>query len=168
LLAPRNYTCDTVPVNTGRLTERRRALTGVEEAFAAFASGTGPARLHQKIASAAGRAIDPSGFPMLRWIETSGPVRITALAAQAGLDASTVSRRVSDLEEKGLVSRATDRDDQRASLLEMTPEGRRVLAALRDARRHLLEEALAEWPTEEIVTLGNLLERFAATLTAAI
>ena len=45
--------------------------------------------------------IDPAGFPMLRWIEVWGPLRVTDLAERIGLDASTVSRRVRDLEGEG-------------------------------------------------------------------
>ena len=147
--------------------DRSRALAGVEEAFSAFAAGAGPGRLHHRMATAGG-AIDHSGYPMLRWIEAWAPVRVTDLAERAGLDASTVSRRVSDLQEKGLVTRAADVDDQRASLLELTAHGKQLLATLREARRGLLEEALAGWPTGNVQALADMLGRFAAALAQVV
>ncbi len=143
--------------------ERRQALTGIEEAFAGFVPAV-PARLRRNVAAHGG--IDPSGFPMLRWIEVWGPLRLTDLAERIALDASTVSRRVRDLEGKGLVSRTADVDDQRASLIELAPEGRRFLARAREVHRQVLEEALAGWPTADVQAFGDLLRRFTAALTA--
>jgi len=145
--------------------DRRQALAGIEEAFAALTASAVPGRMRRSIA-ATGGPIDPSGFPMLRWIEAWGPLRLTDLAERVGLDASTVSRRVRDLEDKGLVSRTVDADDQRASLIELAPEGRRLLARGREAHRRLLEEALAGWSTEDVHVLGDLLRRFTAALTS--
>ena len=143
--------------------ERSRALGRVEEAFAAFATEAKPGRFHQRMASLGG-GIDHSGFPMLRWIAAWGPVRVTDLAERAGLDASTVSRRVNDLQEKGLVARAADLEDQRASRLELTEQGRALLAAMREAHLRLLEEALAQWPVVDIQLLADLLHRFTGAL----
>jgi DNA-binding MarR family transcriptional regulator len=141
--------------------ERRQALTGIEEAFAAFVPAV-PARLRRSVAAHGG--IDPSDFPVLRWIEAWGPLRLTDLAERIDLDASTVSRRVRDLEGKGLVNRTADADDQRASLIELAPEGRRLLARAREVHRRVLEAALAEWPTTDVQAFGDLLQRFTTAL----
>jgi DNA-binding MarR family transcriptional regulator len=146
--------------------DRQRALAAVEEAFAAFAAGASPSRLGARLGSSVD--IGHAGFPILRHIEAAAPVRVTDLAEHAGLDVSTVSRRVSDLQEKGLVTRETDREDQRASLLELTPLGREVLASRREGWRRLLEEALASWETPDIQSLADSLSRFAAALAEVL
>ncbi len=138
--------------------DRRDALSRVNEAFTSLAAGTGPSRLHQRMAAVSGE-LGHAGYPMLRLIAARAPIRVTLLADQAGLDASTVSRRVADLQEKGLVTRAVDTEDQRASLLDLTPRGRQLLASLREARRSLLEEALADWSTQDVQALADMLLR---------
>jgi DNA-binding MarR family transcriptional regulator len=101
---------------------------------------------------------------MLRWIEAWGPLRVTDLAERAGLDASTVSRRVRDLEGEGLVVRTADEGDQRVSLIALAPLGRRILTRAREAHRRILEETLAGWPTEDVAAFGELLRRFSSAL----
>jgi DNA-binding MarR family transcriptional regulator len=49
------------------------------------------------------------------------------------VDASTASRQVQQSERSGLVGRVVDPADRRASLLELTAEGDRVLARMRQA-----------------------------------
>lgn len=142
--------------------DRRRALVGIEQAFAALTASPVPARMRRSMAAAGGH--DPAGFPMLRWIEAWGPLRVTDLAERAGLDVSTVSRRVRDLEGEGLVVRTADEGDQRVSLIALAPLGRRILTRAREAHRQILEETLAGWPTEDVAALGELLRRFSSAL----
>ena len=54
-----------------------------------------------------------------------GPQRLGALAQAFGLDPSTITRQVQALEEIGIAGRKTDPSDRRASILDLTPEGRR-------------------------------------------
>lgn len=96
---------------------------------------------------------------MLAWLEAWAPIRVSELAERLSLDASTVSRRVADLQDKGLVTRAVDLEDQRASLVELTPQGLQLLADLREARRRLLDDALADWPAREVQALADMLRR---------
>src|SRR4051795_1568540 len=62
-----------------------------------------------------GDAIDYSAFPLLKLLSHQGPMRLSALAAVIGLDASTVSRHARQLEDRGLLERTDDPDDRRAS-----------------------------------------------------
>jgi DNA-binding MarR family transcriptional regulator len=145
-------------------TDRAAALAGVEEAFASFASRASLPRMRERFAAAVGAGIDPSGYPLLGRIASLGPVRTTDLAERIGLDISTVSRKVGDLEEAGLVARETDPDDRRAHLLEVTPKGRKVVARMQEVRRSLLDVALAGWSAEEIRHLADTLSRFTSAL----
>ena len=79
--------------------------------------------------------------------------------ARLGLDKSTVSRQVSTLVALGLVTREADPADGRAQVLNTSPEGAARLSRIRDARRARWEADLADWPTEDVATLGELLAR---------
>jgi DNA-binding MarR family transcriptional regulator len=151
-------------VKSTSLADRKRAVAEVEEAFEGFASRSNLIRLRERIAVRVGGGIEPSGYPMLRWIEAWAPVRTTDLAERLGIDASAVSRRVSDLQEVGLVTRVGDPADHRANLLELTPAGRRMLTKLRKALSGILDQALAEWPTEDVLALADILARFTSAL----
>lgn len=147
---------------------RNAALDAVEEAFGGFAARASLPRMRERLIAATGAGVDLSALRVLARVERGGPVRASDLADAIELDLSTVSRRVTELEEAGLISRTRDPDDRRASLLEATDEGRAAIGRLRAARRSLLEDALADWPTDDVRQLGELLGRFTAALSDAV
>jgi DNA-binding MarR family transcriptional regulator len=152
---------------TGAPGDRAAALADIEEAFASFASHPFLPRLRARISAAVGGAFDPSAYPVLALIDSWGPLRTTALAERMGLDVSTVSRKVGYLEEARLVTHAPDPEDRRAHLLEVTGEGKRILAHMQRVRRALFDEALAGWSADEIRRLAELLTRFTSALASS-
>src|SRR3954471_2340106 len=64
---------------------------------------------------------------LLQHVAANPPLRVSDLAGFAGLDSSTVSRHVRTLEDAGLLARAGDPADRRASRLEITDAGRELL-----------------------------------------
>lgn len=103
--------------------------------------------------------LDHTLLPVLRVLGEHGPVRHTELAERVQLDASTVSRHVRHLEERGLTRTRHDHPDGRVRLVELQPAGRQVLEAMLGARRRILAEVLAEWPEHDRRTLADLLTR---------
>ena len=69
--------------------------------------------------------LDRSAYGIMCRLADEGPQRLGALAQAFGLDPSTITRQVQALEEIGLASRKTDPSDRRASILDLTAEGRR-------------------------------------------
>jgi len=72
-------------------------------------------------------------IPGWRVIATLGQYQVRTardIAAHAVMHKSTVSRAVSALEARGLVTRKPNADDRREELLELTPEGHRIYEAL--------------------------------------
>src|SRR3954465_11785794 len=61
-----------------------------------------------------GDVIDYSAFPILKLLCHQGPSRLSSIAHVLGLDASTVSRHVKQLEDRELLARTDDPDDRRA------------------------------------------------------
>jgi len=147
---------------------RKAALHTVEEAFGGFAARASLPRMRERMTAAVGAGVDLSALRVLARVERAGPIRASDLADVLDLDLSTVSRRVTELEEAGLITRTRDPDDRRASLLEATDEGRAAIERLRTARRSLLEDALADWPTDDVRRLGELLGRFTNALSDAV
>ena len=140
----------------------------MEEAFAGFAARSSLHRLRDRISAEVGAGVDVAALHTLSRIGSSGPLRATYLAERSGLDVSTVSRRIAELEDAGLVTRTRDPDDRRARILQITPKGRRVLATFRKARSRVLDDALADWPPEEIRSLAVTLSRFTAALSETV
>ncbi len=113
-----------------------------------------------------GDVLDYSAFPILKLLAHQGPMRSSALAQVIGLDASTVSRHVRQLEERGLLERTCDPDDGRASRVAVSEHGRAGLAQGFETRRRLLTGALHGWTDEERESLRSLLDRLAESLLA--
>lgn len=89
----------------------------------------------------------------------SGPMRVSALAAALELDASTVSRKVRQLEARGLLERTGDPDDGRASQVMLSSGGLARLEAGARRRRALVGRLLEDWPAEDRERLRELLSR---------
>lgn len=109
-------------------------------------------------------SIDRSAYPLLGRIGRQGPLRLSDLADQMGVQLSTISRQVAELEKHGLVVRTVHPADRRSVTLELSERGEAVRASLRDARHRLLQERLAGWSPAELAELAELLSRFAASI----
>src|SRR4051794_34610624 len=94
-------------------------------------------------ASAAALGGDPAALHVVHMVKEHGPLRLTALAEAAMLDASTVSRHVQHLEAAGHLARTPDPADRRATLIEVSESGRALLREALAARGRLLDDALA-------------------------
>lgn len=138
-------------------------LAGVDEALRALSRGLRTARLHREACRAAGVDLDPPGFSLLGLLG-EGPTRLTQLACRVGLDPSTISRKLQELERSGLVTREADQEDRRAAMLRLSPEGQDVAARLQRARLESLSEVLADWSERDRRELARLLARFAHSL----
>ena len=113
-----------------------------------------------------GDELDYPLLPVLRVLCEGGPARHTVLAERLGLDASTVSRKIRQLEERGLVQVSPDAVDGRARQVELLPTGHRALEQLLDRRRDLIAEVLAGWAEPDRNLLHELLDRFNADLSS--
>ncbi len=111
--------------------------------------------------------VDPSTFPLAKMLMCHHEMRVSDLAVKVELDASTVSRQIKQLEDKGLIERTPDPADGRASLVRLTPHGQeQIEAALR--RRFLrIKAALDPWSDTDKQQLTDLLNRLAGDLRDA-
>jgi DNA-binding MarR family transcriptional regulator len=96
-------------------------------------------------------------LPSLALVERLGAARVSALAEAARVDVSVVSRQVQALENDGLVVRAADPSDRRASLVSLSEAGRRELEQARARMEALVEERLSGWSTAELADATRIL-----------
>ena len=95
------------------------------------------------------RRLSPPGVSLtsaatLNTLERSGPCRLTALAATEGVTQPAMTQLVSRLAEAGLVSRRADPDDGRVVQVQLTDEGRSLVARRRAIRAERLSGMLAQ------------------------
>ena len=108
--------------------------------------------------------LERSSYGIMCKLADEGPQRLGALASAFGLDPSTITRQVQALEEAGLAARETDPTDRRASILDLTDNGRDVLDRTRSFRRSRLFQAMDDWEDQERTEFGRLLEKFNVSL----
>jgi DNA-binding MarR family transcriptional regulator len=138
-------------------------LYAVDEALRALFRGRRGARLHAEACRRVDVRLDPPAFFLLSLL-AERPARLTDLACRVGLDASTISRKLQELEAAGLTTRQDDPADRRAALLTLSEQGLETLSRVGDARRAHLGELLADWSEADRLELARLLGRFAETV----
>lgn len=107
-------------------------------------------RLHQQSTQvfvqrtqAAGFDLTPVQFAALDAIATSPATDQARVAEMIAYDRATIGGVIERLEQKGWIRRVVSERDRRARSLSLSPEGERVLAALRPIVKGLQDEILA-------------------------
>jgi DNA-binding MarR family transcriptional regulator len=108
--------------------------------------------------------IDVAAVMLLHRLACDGSKRPSDLAADAGLDLSTVSRHIRALDEEGLLVREPDPDDGRSFHLTLTPKGADLMVDALRRREQGVERALASWDDDDVTNLHRLLGRLADDL----
>lgn len=98
---------------------------------------------------------------LVTFIASNPGCRATDIAADFGLNRSTVSRQLSGLVELGLVEPgpAVGAEGRRGQALALTERGRDLLARSVDANRSALSDRLAGWTAAEVDALAAALHR---------
>ena len=97
-------------------------------------------------------------FHVLRVIIESQPVSMGYIHEELHMANSTVTVIVDYLHEAGLVKRRRDSEDRRVVLLEITEEGREIMAGLLKKRQDFMEKALLDME-DSAEELADLLEK---------
>lgn len=108
--------------------------------------------------------LDIAAYTLLSAMHDGGDVRAGDLAERFGMDKSTVSRQIAQMESLRLIERAADPVDGRARLIHITDEGKQRVRQLRDARGRSFRAALEDWPENEVDQLVGLLARLNISL----
>ncbi|MET3612488.1 DNA-binding MarR family transcriptional regulator [Rhizobium aquaticum] len=90
----------------------------------------------------------------------TSPRRPGSLADDLSLGAAALTKSVNRLTALGLVEAVSDPSDQRARLVNLTDEGRKVAAQLFRIGDYMTETITDGWSEEELALLTDLLARF--------
>jgi len=143
-------------------------LRGVEAVVRHLGSVTNWARLRSfdLIHRRAGVDVDHSGIIILATLDRLGSMRMSDLAAEIGLDRSTISRQVAAVVRSGYVQKVGDAADARASQLQLTARGNAARRKLAEAWRQIVTELVEDWSADEQAQLGRLLGKLALQMRA--
>jgi DNA-binding MarR family transcriptional regulator len=107
------------------------------------------ARRLRPTAAGAAAGLTPTRISVLFTVARLGPIRLSELAEEEGLNPTMLSRVIADFADAGLVTRLPDPDDRRAALVQATEGGRDLCGRMRDERTDVLGIALAELTGED-------------------
>ena len=120
-------------------------------------------RLSRKLRrEGSGAQITPTLLAALSTIERHGPMTAGALASHEQVQKPTVTRILSELQERGLVSRTPDPLDGRIAWVQISVEGQRLLQSIRSRHDAYLAKRLKRLTPDELSTLeraAEILER---------
>lgn len=108
--------------------------------------------------------LQSGAYSILSTLYDVGPRRASVIAETFHVDKGAVSRHVQQLVDLGLADRVPDPDDGRASIIRVTDEGARRLAAVSANRRRLLVERLESWTAADLENFVSSLARYNETL----
>lgn len=106
-----------------------------------------------------------TGHSRARWQTLSalsfseGNVGTLELARRLAVRWPTLIRVLNELEAEGLIRRLPDPDDRRARFIAITPEGRRVMARVRDILDPARTTVLARFSDKELVIAERVLDQ---------
>lgn len=106
-------------------------------------------QVYQTLTQAAGFDLTSVQFAALDAVAEQPGIDQASLAATISFDRATIGGVVDRLEQKGLLERTVSPADRRARLLQLTPAGRRELAAVRPVVEALQAEILAPLSAKE-------------------
>lgn len=105
--------------------------------------------MHDFIRYAREQGLGMSHLGALKHIYYSGPCTVTALADHLGISGAAGSQMLERFVQQGLALRSVDPDDRRVKIIELTEEGRRVMAESVCARRGWLEDLAESFSDDE-------------------
>ncbi|GAA3343599.1 MarR family transcriptional regulator [Amorphoplanes nipponensis] len=103
--------------------------------------------------------VSPSHSRALTVLLRHGPMRPGALAEHLRIAPRSATEVVDDLQQRGLVERAPDPADRRATLLHLTPAGTAIGDAIREARHATAERFFAGLSGVDRAELARILRQ---------
>jgi len=124
------------------------------------------AAMSARTASDVDRRLSPALLRVLSLVGDNPGIGLTALADRVRVSISRASRMCDSLEQARLVRRSPVAGDRRGISVDLTPEGRTTLAAVRDRRAAWITGALVSMPPADLNALVAGLEALGPSLTS--
>ena len=97
--------------------------------------------------------LTPTRVAVLLNTVRNGPIRLSEVAEQEGLNPTLLSRTVATLAQDGLLTRTADESDRRSAWLDATAAGRELAERIRAERTRALDIAMSELTHEDRVLI---------------
>ena len=110
-------------------------------------------RVSRMLREGASGGLTPTQLAVLGALLRDGPRQLTELAAAERINPTLLSRVIGRLEEGGLVSRSTQAQDRRSSVVAITEQGSALVATLRRERCQELGAVVAELDPAHVAAL---------------
>jgi DNA-binding MarR family transcriptional regulator len=120
-----------------------------------------------QILAKTGETIDQQSHSTLRHLLAWGPMRPTALSEVLGTGASHVSKIIRRLEDAGMVTRATDPTDGRATIITLTDAGDEAARGVYELGDRMINEVLEGWTASDVERYTALTQRFVSDAIGA-
>jgi DNA-binding MarR family transcriptional regulator len=114
--------------------------------------------------------LDLSALDALDLLVTRDRIRMIDLASALRIEKSTATRALDRLESAGLAARfnVATANARRSVIVRITPKGRALQAKLVRRRIQLLRAMTRDFTTEEIIVLGDLLDRLVGGIDVVV
>lgn len=143
-----------------RLDLMHRAM-GASNVFCATVTGL----LEESLAEASDSELVLSQLRLLLLIaRPDHRFKVRDVAEFMGVSSAAASRSIDRLVQRGLIDRSLAPDNRRAVDLELTAEGRELLAAFTDERDQRLTRLLQDFPDEKLEQVATLLDQLSVLL----
>lgn len=103
--------------------------------------------------------VDLRCYLVLAMLDALGSPSQIELSSALRLDSGDLVSRLDDLEARGLLQRSVNAYDRRRNVVQLTPEGRRLLGELYEAGRERTQRLLAPLADDEQSVLVGLIAR---------
>jgi DNA-binding MarR family transcriptional regulator len=125
---------------------------------------------HRRLAGAqvSGTVMERSSFLLLAHLAEHGEASLTDLSRAFTVNASTITRQVAVLLERGYVTRTKSPHNHRVAIVRVTDLGRSDFAAVRAARTEHFSSLLADWRLEDVEAASALLDRLNTAVFASM
>ena len=101
--------------------------------------------------------LTPPQFRVLRAIAKHGAMPLNRISQEMLVTPPNITGVVDRLESKRLVKRVANEEDRRTTIIELTPEGRRLQESVAKRYNEFMSEVLSEFTNAEQITLRSLL-----------
>ena len=112
------------------------------------------------------QALTHPQYQALREIAKNGAMLMREISDAMLVTPANVTGIVDRLEEKGLITRKISQGDRRATIVELTPEGRAVQERVAKKQGELVQRALGAFTVDEQRTLRGLLQKLQREISA--
>lgn len=100
-----------------------------------------------------------TAFRIMINISLLGPMEPSRLASILEFSRASVTVAINNLEEKGLVRRASSPDNKKQKLVSLTAAGQEAVVAGRPEQRRIEVDVLSALDSDELATLNTLLQK---------